>query len=557
MLKTRKTRDAARPMCLLLSLLVAAQMIPSVGLAAQGGAPAPEAAAPAPAEPEGMPLTLREALAIALDHNLLVAVQRFEPRVNENVVQLAQSVFDPFLLGVVSWEDATTPSQADALQGAAVRNDNTRFARVTFTDPTSIGGRVQVELNSSRFATNSSFFALNPVFNSSLSVSYTQSLRRNFGYDVNTTGIRIAKRDVKVSESRFRQSLIDTVQNVEKAYWDLIFAREDLRVKQHSLELSNETLGQNKIRVDVGTMAPIDVTTAEAEVANRTQNVLLAENAVQNTQDRLVLFLNPPKDSPLWTLPVRPTDEPTVDENVHVDLQAAIDTAFANRPDIEQTRYQIESDQDRVAQARNALRWDLVGDIRYLRAGQSFRGSVFLDPNSPPVKFDEHLTDSMKEIVDENFDTWQLSLSLLIPFGNRQAEANYLNTVLRQQQRRQIIDSQALDATIAVRNSARAVENAAARVKAARVNVRLQKERLAAENKRYENGMTTTFNLLQFQDDLTQAESQVIAALVDYNKSLVDLSAAKGTLAEERGVRVADIQARTPQPELPSGMGRR
>jgi len=136
-----------------------------------------------------------------------------------------------------------------------------------------------------------------------------------------------------------------------------------------------------------------------------------------------------------------------------------------------------------------------------------------------------------------------VSLNLAIPLGNKQAKARFLNARLRQEQRREFLDAQELDTVISVRNSARAVHNTVERVQAARVNVRLQRERLSAENKRYENGMTTTFNLFQFQDDLTQAESMVSLALVDYNKALSDLETAKGTLARSRGVIVQDLMA--------------
>ena len=130
-----------------------------------------------------------------------------------------------------------------------------------------------------------------------------------------------------------------------------------------------------------------------------------------------------------------------------------------------------------------------------------------------------------------------------IPLGNKRAKADFLTARLRQEQRKQLLDSQELDAVIQVRNSARSVLNTVERVKASRTNVRLQRERLAAENKRYDNGMTTTFNLLQFQDDLTKAESQEHLALVDYNKALADLEASKGTLARNRGVLWQDIMA--------------
>ena len=535
----------ARTTALLLTLLV-----PAGGSTPLAQEPTPPAAAPEAPE-EGIRLTLREALAMALDQNLTIAVQRYEPHIVENEEVFEHGVFDPSLGVFGLYEDSVTPS-ADALQGALVRADDSRFARISYSDPTAIGGNIFVEVNGNRFATNSTFFGLNPVYNANLILAYNQSFLRNFGYDVNTTGIRIARRNAQISDSRFRQTVIDTISAVEQAYWNLAFARNELGVREHSLRLSEETLAQNKIRVDVGTMAPIDVTTAEAEVASRRQLVLLAENAVQNTQDTFTLLINAPRTSQLWFQPIIPSDEPPFDENLTFDVKAAVEEADRSRPDLEQTRIEIENDADRVARARDLTQWDLVGSARYERTGLAGRSEAFLlDPNDPlslvPAR-DEDLTDAFSEIVDENFDTWQLSINLIIPLGNRQAEANYATTRLRQDQRQQVLEAQLREAAVLVRNRVRAVENTVERVKAARVNVRLQQERLRAENKRYENGMTTTFNLFQFQDDLTQSESQVSLALVDYNKALIELEAAKGTLPEARGVHVADIRDKAGSP---------
>ena len=500
---------------------------------------------PGEPESEGIPLTLREVLALSMEHSLDIAVQRYEPRVRENDVLGARGIFDPALGLFAQHQDNTNLSLDPFTQSNAARQDLINASQISYTDPFAIGGTLSVAWTSSRFATDDPRFLVNPIYNSNLTFTYDQSLLRNFGYDVNTTGIRVARRNMQVSESRFRQAVIDTILGVEKAYWDLKFTLEDLAVKQHSLRLSDETLAQNQIRVEVGTMAPIDITTAEAEVASRSQDVLVARNALENAQDALLLYLNQPASSPLWVLPINPVDELPFDEQLSIDVDAAIAVAYEHRPDLEQTRFLIENDEDLVAQARDQMRWDLNLRAQYGRAG--IAGDFCADfPPPPPgvpclIAIDDDQFDAIRPIYDDNFDGWQISLNLQIPLGNKTAKADYLNARLRQVQRRAIFDSQDLRAVIEVRNRARAVHNAIERIKASRVNVRLQRERLTAENKRYENGMTTTFDLFQFQDDLTRAESQVIAALVDYNNALADLEAAKGTLSEARGVHHVDL----------------
>ncbi|MFQ5670571.1 MAG: TolC family protein [Acidobacteriota bacterium] len=504
-----------------------------------------------PEEVDGVPITLKEALATAMDNNLSIAVRRYDPRIADHSILFQRGAFDPSLTLFSQHLSRTDPSRQSFIAGATVLALDQRDAQVAYDDPFSIGGNLNVTVAARRTGTNSTQSSFNPAFSTSLTFTYDQSLLRNFGFDVNTASIRIARRNADLSRSQFRQTVLDTIQSVEKAYWDLKFALKDLAVKRQSMKLSEETLAQNRIRVQVGTMAPIDVTTAEAEVASRQEAVLLAENTLDNARDALLLLLNLPRTSPVWVLPVNPVDDLPFQANLTIDVEAAIQEAFENRPDLEQTGYEIDNDVDRVKQMRSGLRWDLVGRAQYGRVGLT--GKQFDISQFPaPLSGQTDLFDGLGDLLDESFDNWLVSLNLVIPLGNKQAKANYLNARLTQEQRAEQLDSQRLGAVIEVRNAARAVRNTIERVKAARANVRLQKARLNAENKRYENGMTTTFDLFQFQDDLTQAESTVLLALVDYNKALADLEAAKGTLVQSRGVEVTDLLAQgAEEPELP------
>jgi outer membrane protein len=499
-------------------------------------------------EADGVPLTLREATALALDNNLNVAVRRYEPAVADAGVLGERGAFDPTLSFFGRQAEFTSLSVDPFTQSQPSVVNRNRGGSATYSDPTAIGGLITARFSGNANRFGDPRFAVSPAYDSALFLAYDQSLLRGFGLKVNKAGIRIAQRNQSISQSQFRQAVIDTLQSVEKAYWDLKFALQDLAVKRFSLTLSEETLGQNQIRVEVGTMAPIDVTSAEAEVASRSQDVLLAENALQNARDLLLLVLNQPNSSPLWVLPVNPVDEPPFDPELTIDLEGAIREAYANRPDLEQTEYLLQNDEDIVLRARDAMRQDLTARASYQRSGLTGKNTFNLgDPNDPtddiPARslLNESWIDSAKQVYQDVFDSWEVSLNWAIPLGNKKAKADFLTARLRQEQRKQLLDSQELDAVIAVRNSARNVLNTVERVKASRVNVRLQRERLAAENKRYDNGMTTTFELFQFQDDLTRAESQVNLAMVDYNKAIADLEASKGTIAQSRGVYWEDI----------------
>jgi outer membrane protein TolC len=272
----------------------------------------------------------------------------------------------------------------------------------------------------------------------------------------------------------------------------------------------------------------------------------------------LRLYLNQPETAPVWVLDINPVDEAPFEEGLVVDLQESIQEAMERRPDLLQLRLQMENDEDSVKYARNQLRYDLGLRAQYGKT--SLGGSFFSlasNPTPPPdfirvAEGETSISDALGDLFTEDYDNWLIGLNFIIPFNNKAAKADYLNARLAQDQRAGAYDSLVLDSAIEIRNRVRAVENAIQRVKAGRVNVRLQRERLEAENKRYENGMTTTWDLFRFQDELALAASQVILALVDYNKALVDLDAAKGTLAEERGVEEADLLAAEPaNPSLP------
>lgn len=308
-----------------------------------------------------------------------------------------------------------------------------------------------------------------------------------------------------------------TLAAAEKAYWDLNFALMDLKTKRASLQLAKDFLEQNRIKVRVGTMAPIEITQAEAGVADREEGVILAEHAVRTAEDALRRILNVPRDSPIWSRPLRPADAPPLRE-VAPDMAAAVADGAANRPDLERARLELRNREYERVYRRNQLRWGL--DL------QAIYGNTGFDPISYGDAFDD--------LRERNQEDWTVQLTLGIPVGNRQAKALHQENEAFLTQARLDLDRLEQSARVEVRNAVRTVETNLKRVKAAQVNVRLQREKLAAEQKKFENGMSTSFQVLQFQTDLTSAESRENQAIVDYNKSLVELERVKGTLLQAR-----------------------
>ena len=512
---------------------------------AQGAPPkAPEAAPPSAQEPgpDEAVLSLEGCLKSALENNLNIAVHRYDSLKSGTQVTLQQALFDPLLTGsAASSQDQQTRHQQN-FNPLTLQDEEFTFPQtsklhtyaVGFLDPLLTGGNYRVDLAASDdvfvgTALDTSTFTTFPFqstqYQATWKVSFTQPLWRNFGTNTNRWLIVTARNSLGISASQFRQTVIDTLSTAEKAYWDLNFTLMDLKTKRGSLKLAEDFLAQNRIKVRVGTLAPIEITQAEAGVADREQAVIIAESAVRAAEDALRQIMNVPGDSPMWSQSIRPLDAPPLVE-VTPDLGEAVTAADTNRPDLEQARLGLKSRETELAYRKNQRRWGLDFQGNYGRSGVS---GILTDTGYPG---------SVHNLRDDYQESWSAMLTLGIPIGNRQAVANYTNAEYALAQAR--YDMQRLEqaALLDVRGAVRAVQTNLKRVKAAQVNSRLQREKLDAEQKKFENGMSTSFQVLTFQSDLATAETGENQAMVDYNKSLADLERAKGTLLKTRNIVV-------------------
>jgi outer membrane protein TolC len=483
---------------------------------------------------EAVTLTLEECLRAALENNLDIAVGRFDPLKSQTLVTVQKARFDPLITG-------SSTSTEDQQRGLT-RDFNLPFSEQTkshlfsagFQDPLVLGGNYRVDLTAADSATtfnsidptsSTPFTSVTESIPTAWALTFTQPLLRNMGPGANRAQIVVARNNMGVSEAQFRQTVMNTLSDAEKAYWDLNFALMDLKTVQAALQLAKDFLEQNRIKVRVGTLAPIDITQAEAGVADREEAVIVAENAVMTAEDNLRRIMNVPRDAPTWGRSIRPSDAPPLNESAP-EMAEAVNAAEGNRPDLEQARLNLKSRETDLAFRRNQKRWGL--DFQGSYGVQGFDGGA-----SGTVFSYKRSVDDLR---DRNQDTWSLMLNLSVPLGNRLAEANFTNAEYAVQQARYDLERLEQVARIEVRNAVRAVATNLKRVKAAQVNTRLQRETLQAEQKKFENGMSTSFQVLQIQTDLTSAESRENQAIIDYNKSLVELERVKGTILQARKV---------------------
>ncbi len=534
------TRRVARRMLsfLLIPLILASVPAPQAfarqGAADGQGAADQQGAAAGEAAPAGLVLSLDECLKSALENNLNIAVARFDPMRSHELVTAQQALFDPSLVGAAggSQDESTQHQDIAATEFTFPSSLKLRNYSAGFLDPLITGGsyRFDVTANDSRFLgtqfdfTSFTTFPITAKQNQvNWKLTYNQPLLRNSGPRANRWQIVTARNNLGTSEAQFRQTVMDTLSAAEKAYWDLNFAIMDLKTKRTSLQLARDFLEQNRIKVRVGTLAPIEITQAEAGVADREEGVILAENAVLTAEDALRQVMNVPKDSPAWSEPIHPSDAPPLNEVVP-DMQEATAAAESNRPDLEQARLALKSKETELYYRRNQKRWGLDFTGNYGRGGVS--GILVDDGYSGAI---DHLR------TDFQID-WSLGLNLSVPIGNRQAISNFTRVEYETSQARFALQRTEQAARVEVRNAVRQVETSLKRVKAGQVNVRLQREKLEAEQKKYENGMSTSFQVLSFQTDLASAESRENQAITDYNTALVELDRVKGTLLDARRI---------------------
>jgi outer membrane protein TolC len=482
---------------------------------------------------DALALSLEEAVEVALQRNLGLLIERYGREQSTLTVFGNRGIYDLQLSSGVSYSDTqrATFSEIEASQ------TNQQSLSAGLGQLTPQGGSLGLTFFNSRSESNQLQF-VNPGYGSDLEFDFTQPLLRNFGQLVTERQLRLARLDSRISLQDFELQVIETVQNVEAAYWNLIDAREQLTVAEEALDLAKELHERNKIEVEVGTRAPLELVQSEATIATREEDIIRAQQTLGDAEDRLKYLLNLPTD--LWSVALDPTT-PAQAEPVEIDLEAAIRTAYSARPEMQSQELAIQRAEVNAAFARNQRRPRVDVRATYGLGGLGGKGSL-PDPNNPDqvLTIDTDILDAIDQVFARDFPRWSLAVTFAYPLQNRAAKANSLvaNLVVDQQEfqledlRRQILTE--------VRSAARQVNSAAQQISSAEVSRRLQERNLDAEQKRYENGMSTSFQVTEIQEDLTQARSREVSARTAYRIALAEYQRSIGRLLEEFDIEIVD-----------------
>ncbi len=504
------------------------------------------------------PLSMREALALALANNKDIEVARQNVRISEFDLKSAQGVYDPRISSTSYYERSKSPISSflsGGSNGAVTQSDYTGTARLEGLTP-AFGGNYHLDFSSIRLTSNNQFTALNPQYPTALTFTYTQPLFRGLRFDSSRRSIEIAKKSLSLTDAQFRQRAIETITSVQRAYWDLVFALRNLQVQREAVRDARTQLEHNQRLVSEGALAPIDVVAAEAQVAGFEQTLFSSLEDVTRTENNLKNLIAENHQSDLWNLSIVPTDSVDL-VTPEISLPDAMKAAMDNRPELQQSSVAREINQidQKYFREQTKPQIDLVGSYGMVGLAGTTSGSVnpltasssqlrdavnklllnsgFDRLPDPPVQTISPdllggYNQSLQNLLANRFNNYRVGVQISLPLRNRTAEAQLGRSLVEGErlatQREQLQQS----IQVEVRNALQLVRSAEARLHSAVIQRQASEQQYQSEQRKLDAGQSTVFLVLERQTALTTARGNELRAQTDLNKAIADLQRATG-----------------------------
>jgi outer membrane protein len=492
----------------------------------QAGQTAPVVEPGAPGGPV-VALSADEAVARALERNLDIQVQRLEPQLLDLQVAGLWATYRPTLTSSL-FTQGQTSLPADQLAGGVgasanqITSDMNQWNGGLQQSFRQTGGTLVTNFNNTRLKTSQATALRNPAFTSNFQAQYTQPLMRNFRTDQTRSSLLINQLQQQITDLNLRATLTVTEASVRNAYWDLVFAIENIEAARRNLELSTKLVEDNRMRVEIGTMAPIDVVQAQAEEATRRQALVNAEGTRRSNELALKRLIVGGTDDDLWNATIEPTDRPSVVAEA-IDLEGAVAFALANRVDLTVAKRGLEQNEIAMRNLRNQTLPDLNLIASYnlqgrggpLQIRQGIGGDV---TGVVPGGY----LDALRTLGNFTAPTWSVRMNFNYPIGQSQQEANYARARVQVSQTQAQLRQAELIIATEVTTAALNVRNAFEAVQASAVARELSERRLEAAQSKFEVGMVNNFEVVQAQRDLADAQSTELRNVLNYRKALVD-----------------------------------
>ena len=540
-------------------------------------------------------LSMQEAVELALENSMDIVVQRYNPWFADTGILKANAGgfggttpgavfggssannpllnYDPVITTVLSFDDRNVPVNNPLTSGTGtgllslttLTLHNSTF-NTQYTQGFQTGTTLFTAWNNTRSSSTSAANLFNPSVNSTIFAGFQQQLLNGFGRSVNTRNIRIAKNNRKIADWAFTQQAINTVTNTIAAYWELVFARENVKVQQQAVTVAEKLSNDNKKQLEIGTMAPLDVTRSESELATDRQNLVFAQTIQLQDQQTLKNAISKNPLAPNFVnVEIIPTDLPLRPEAIEAPtFEDAVKEAFAKRPELQEEALNLLNGEIDLKATRNALLPTATLTAQYSSAGlagnqRSFTsatvaGAPVVDANGNPIPgfflpsaqvtpgptSQAGFGDAMSSVFHNNFPDYQVSLNVQIPIRNRSAQADNQRAILTQRwleaQLQQLKNAAMLD----VRNTYIALTQDRAQVDAASKARELQQQTFDAEQKRYALGASTVYLVIQTQRDLINAQGTELRALANLAEAKANYERAVGRTLEVNRVTIAD-----------------
>ena len=493
-------------------------------------------------------LALQDGIAMALQNNLDIEQFRQGVQIAERSLYSIKGVYDILSTSDIYYRSSTQPIVSIFGGGGAASSLTQRSLNYNFTTSQFVqrtGGYWEADFNNSRTVTSSTASLLTTQYTPQLTVQFTQPLMRNFAIDANRRTIQIAKKSLDLSDSQFRQRVIEIISSVQRAYWDLTYAIRNEVIARESVELARTQLDNNRKMVEAGTLAPIELRSTEAQLEAAKGNVILALQGITTSENALkALLLKDPGDK-VWYSEILPTDQPLATHSTF-DLEEATRLALKNRPELEQMRLQTEQKNIDIKYYTNQTKpqIDLIGN--YGNIGLAGTPSTLVNPNTGAVlgasvlpRFNGGYFQALNNLFSQDFKQYQIGVHFSFPWRNRTAEGNLGRSMAEARQldarQRQLVETVQID----VRNALQAVVASEQRLEAAKAGELAATAQYNGELERYRAGLSTNFVVLQRLTDLSVAKGTAVRALTDYNKALADLQRVTGMTLVSNNVQVS------------------
>jgi outer membrane protein TolC len=477
-------------------------------------------------------LTMDEAVRLALEQNLGIRIQRLDPQIQDVAVAQAKSFWAPNLTSNLSRQAQTLqPTSTFSGSGSNILN-GTVAGGVGINEILPWGAQYSANWSNQRLTTTSLAPTFSPQLVSAVNLQYSQPLLRNYSIDQIRQNVLNSKKTRDLSDIQLQAVIIQTTRNVRNAYWDLVYAINNLKAQQQSLALSQQFLRDNQKRVEIGTLAPIDIVQAQAEVASNESGVIVADAAIKTAQDNLRSLILDPAAADFWNIAFDPSDAPSFAEQA-IDVDSAVRNALEKRSDLRSAKNSLDQSDINIRYFRNQLLPDVNANVQYIATAT---GGVQLSPVTDLSSFlsgavtrsviaDRGFGSVLGDVLGATYPNWTVGVQIGYPLGTSTAHANLARAKLQYEQAQTQLKALEMNVATQVRAIGRNVQTNLKRVQSARASRELQEKKLEAEEKKLSAGMSQSFFVFQAQRDLALARVVEIQAISDYNKSLVDFEA--------------------------------